>query len=238
MRSGPGGDHEGARFFHRRIAHAAHSGASLHASSPAHPTVITFQPLRVGSSLGSGKSPGAFRRVTSEEDGRVAHFVGKTLSGTLRHGCSVCERHGNGLRLTAAGPTGRTAGCVFDPAPADIQKVKCDRARGRSDFLTDVCDRAEGRTTFGTGGCDCAEERASVLPAGAFVRRVGRLLVPPAAFVRRVGRLLVPPAAFVRRAGIFLYRWVHLCRAPGGFPYRLALFRRGSDGVLYRCARS
>ena len=238
MRSGPGGDHEGARFFHRRIAHAAHSGASLHASSPAHPTVITFQPLRVGSSLGSGKSPGAFRRVTSEEDGRVAHFVGKTLSGTLRHGCSVCERHGNGLRLTAAGPTGRTAGCVFDPAPADIQKVKCDRARGRSDFLTDVCDRAEGRasfltgvcdraegrTTFGTGGCDCAEERASVLPAGAFVRRVGRLLVPPAAFVRRVG--------------IFLYRWVHLCRAPGGFPYRLALFRRGSDGDLYRCARS
>ena len=196
-----------------------------------------------------GRSPSCrdFRTVPFEsaralsvlkEDGRVPYFVGKMRSGALRHGCSVCERHGNGLRLTAAGPTGRTAGCVFDPAPADIQKVKCDRARGRSDFLTDVCDRAEGRasfltdvcdraegrTTFGTGGCDCAEERASVLPAGAFVRRVGRLLVPPAAFVRRVG--------------IFLYRWVHLCRAPGGFPYRLALFRRGSDGDLYRCARS
>jgi hypothetical protein len=158
----------------------------------------------------------------------------------------VFERYQNGLRPTAASPSGRTAGCVLDPARVDIQKVKCDCARGRSDPSTDESDRAEGRaafcsdgsdrvdgrTAFGTGGRVCAEERASFLPARAFVRRVGRLFAPGEAFGPEARRLFVPASAIVRRTDSFLYRWVHSCKASGGFPYRFAPFAEGRRTFL------
>ena len=142
------------------------------------------------------------------------------------------------------------AGCILDPARADIQKVKCDCARGRSGFFTDESDRAEGRaifcnggsdradgrTAFGTGGHVRAEKRASFLPARAFVRRVGRLSAPGEAFGPETRRLFVPASAIVRRTDSFLYRRVHSGKASGGFPYRFASFRRGSDDILNRCA--
>jgi hypothetical protein len=172
------------------------------------------------------------------------------LSGTPPCDCSVCERHRNGLRLTAAGPSRRIAGCILDPARVDRQKVKCDCARGRSAFsnderdraeglaafCNDVCDRAEGRPALGTGGCARTEECASFLPARAFVRRGGRLFAPGEASVPEGGRLLLPTAAFMRRTDSFLYRRVRSCKASGGVSYRLAPFRRGSDDIFNRCA--
>jgi hypothetical protein len=174
------------------------------------------------------------------------------LCGTPPRGCSVVERHKEKLRLTAAGLSRRMAGCILDPARADVRKVKCDGAWGRSDVFTDVSDRAEdraafgtggcvcaeGRTAFGTGGCVCAEERANVLPARAFLRRVGRLSAPGEASVPEVGRLFVSTRAFVRRADRFLYAGIHSGKDTGGFPYRLAPFRRGSDDFSNRCAPS
>jgi hypothetical protein len=125
------------------------------------------------------------------------------LSGTLPRGCSVCERHRNGLRLTAAGPSGRMAGCILDPARVDIQKVKCDSARRRSAFSNDGSDRAEGRATFCNDGRDRAEERASFCRLarscggdGAFSHRGRHSGRGPADFFYRRPRSCGGPTAF------------------------------------------
>jgi hypothetical protein len=116
------------------------------------------------------------------------------LSGTPPRGCSVFERHNDGLRLRAAGPAGRTAGCVLDPARVDIQKVKCDGARGRSAFRNDGRDRAEGRATL------CNDD----------------------VLVRTVSQLLLLAAAFVRMTDRFSNRWVRSGKASGGSSHRFA----------------
>jgi hypothetical protein len=143
------------------------------------------------------------------------------------------------------------AGCMLDRARADLQKVKCDRARcwsvfpndrrdraeGRATRCNDGRDRAEGRPALGTGGCAGAQERATFLPARAFVRRVGRLFSPGEASVPGASRLFLPTAAFARSAGCLLYRWVRPGKTSGGLSYRLAPFRGGSDGISKRFAR-
>ena len=157
------------------------------------------------------------------------------LCGTPPRGCSVVERHKEGLRLTAAGPSRRMAGCILDPARADIRKVKCDYAWGRSDVFTDESDRAEDRAAFGTGACVCAEGRTALCTAGAFVRRSGRVLYRLAHLCGGSGDFPHRGKHSARKPADFLYRRSHLCGGPTAFCTRgcirakpRASFRTGS----------